>query len=91
MSRGVKKGSDGKLYAPFTDPRSGETVYKSPQDVSSMPIAFPGEMETPGKRAWAVKNGKLTSVPKSEVGLIAPHFENAFTPLSKSDPDEVRH
>lgn len=86
LSRGVKKGDDGKLYAPFIDPRNGETVHRSPQDIAKLTVAFPQQLETPGKRAWAVRGGKLVSVRKRDVDLVLPHFENAFTPLSNLIP-----
>ena len=86
LSRGVKKGDDGKLYAEFLDNRTGQTVHKSPQDIAKLTVAFPKQLEGPGKRAWAVRGGKLVSVPKNEVDLVLPHFENAFTPLSNLIP-----
>jgi DNA-directed RNA polymerase subunit beta len=89
LARGVKKGSDGKIYAPFMDPRTGEQVYRSPQDVAKSVVAFPQQLDSninPGKRAWAVRDGKLVSVRKRDVNLILPHFEDAFTPLSNLIP-----
>ncbi len=86
LTRGTKKGDDGTIYAAFNDARTGETVYRSPQDLAELAVAFPGQMQTPGKRAWAVQGGKLRSVPKSAVDLVVPHMEDAFSPLGNMIP-----
>jgi DNA-directed RNA polymerase beta subunit len=86
LSRNVKKGSDGKIYAPFKDPRTGETSYFSPQDVARRTVALPGELQRPGKRAYAVQGGRLRSVRKRDVDLAVSHMEDAFSPLGNLVP-----
>jgi len=86
MARGARKGKDGKLYSQFRDVKTGELVYRTPQDVSDMVVAFPGAMDKPGKRVAAMRQGKMRYVPKSEVDLVLPAMEEAFNPLSNIIP-----
>lgn len=86
IARSAMKGSDGKIYSPFTDRRTGQTVYKSPQDVADLTVAFPGEMSSPGRRAWAMSGGKIRWAKKDEVDLFVPQMENAFSPLGNMIP-----
>lgn len=86
IARTARKGSDGKIYSPFKDPRTGEIVYKSPQDVADLAVAFPGEFKRPGKRAWVMQGGRIRKVQRKDVDLVLPHFENAFSPLANMVP-----
>lgn len=86
LARASLKGSDGRIYAPFKDPRTGEVLHKSPQDVADMAVAFPGELSSPGKRAWVLQKGQIRSIRKKDVDLIVPHFEDAFSPLGNMVP-----
>ena len=86
VASGVRKGNDGKIYAPFLNPKTGKTVYRSPQDVADLAIAFPGEMERPGKSAGVIHKGRMGFIPKDQVDLVQPHFEHAFSPLSNLIP-----
>jgi DNA-directed RNA polymerase subunit beta len=82
----VRKGRDGRFYAPFTDRRTGKTVWKSPQDLADLTVAFPREMEKTTKRVAAMRGGKLKFVNKKDVDLVLPNFENAFSPLGNMVP-----
>ena len=86
LARGARKGKDGKLYSRFRDVRTGELTYKSPQDMADVTIAFPDSMDQPGKRVAAMRNGKMTYVPKTEVDFVLPAMEEAFNPLSNIIP-----
>lgn len=86
LARGARKGSDGKLYAQFKDPRTGELVYKTPQDVADLTIAFPNSLNRPGKRIVAMRGGKMMYVKKDDVNLVLPAMEEAFNPLSNIIP-----
>jgi len=86
IARSVRKGNDGKIYAPFRNVRTGKVVYKSPQDVADMAVAFPGEMARQGKRAWAMYRGKEKAVLKKDVTFELEHFENAFSSLGNMIP-----
>lgn len=86
LTSAVRKGKDGRLYAQFTDAKSGETVWKSPQDVADLAVAFPREMARDSKRVFAMQKGRIRSVPKEQVDLVLPHFEQAFSPLANLIP-----
>lgn len=81
----ARKGSDGRIYAPFVD-KDGKTVWKSPQDLARLTVAFPGEMKRSTERVGAMAQGRLKFVPRSQVDLIVPTFENAFSPLGNMVP-----
>ena len=82
LSHVLRKGSDGRIYAPFIDLKTKKQVYRSPQDLADLTVAFPGEMTRQGKRVGAMRGGRLGFFPKSEIDLEMPHFENAFSPLA---------
>ena len=86
MARGARKGKDGKLYSQFRDVRTGNLVYRTPQDVSDLTVAFPGAMNEPGKRVAAMKQGRMTYALKSEIDLELPAMEEAFNQLSNIIP-----
>ncbi len=86
LASGAQKGADGRLYAKFLDPRTGQTVHKSPQDVSDLAVAFPGYLNSPGKRVIAMKGGRMRYVKRDEIDLVLPHFERAFSSISNMVP-----
>lgn len=86
VSYKLKKGRDGRIYAPFIDRKTGKQVYKSPQDLADATIAFPKEMNRQARRVGAMRGGKLGFYPKEEVDYILPHMENAFSGLGAMVP-----
>lgn len=86
MARNARKGRDGRLYARFSDPRTGREVWKSPQDIADSAIAFPGVLKRPGKRVPVMKGGQIAYVRKRDVDLVLPNFEDAFSPLGNMVP-----
>lgn len=87
LARNARKGSDGKLYAQFTDPKSGQPVWKTPQEVSDAVLTTPDAMNMPYKRIPAMRNGKVAWLKKDEVGLTLPsNFEESFSPLGNMVP-----
>jgi len=42
MARGARKGRDGRIYSRYHDHKTGEEVWKSPQEVADLVVAFPG-------------------------------------------------
>lgn len=82
----VKKGRDGRIYAPFTDTKTGETVYRSPQDVADLAIAFPGQERSDFPRVAVMQKGRVRWVPREAVDLVPPNFEGAFSPLGNMVP-----
>jgi DNA-directed RNA polymerase beta subunit len=86
MSRGARKGSDGKLYAQFIDLKTGEKIYRTPQQVADLTLGFPGSQQSDSPRVAAMRGGKMLYVPKSEIDLELPSMEEAFNPLSNIIP-----
>ena len=129
MARGARKGADGRVYAQYRDLATGQLVWKSPQDVADLAVAFPGALNLPAektlppgfrysalaalrrlkagtatpqdrttveayrkaaagvaKRVPVMKGGKITYVPRDEVDLELPAFEDAFSPLGNMVP-----
>ena len=86
IARTAMKGDDGQIYSSFVDARTGETVYRSPKDVADLTVAFPGELAKGGKRVWAMQKGRLRWVPRTQVDVSVPHFENAFNSLANLIP-----
>jgi DNA-directed RNA polymerase beta subunit len=86
LATAARKGSDGRIYAPFMDVRSGKNVYKSPQDLTDKVVAFPGEMAKGEPYVAAQARGTTRFVPRDKVDFELPHFENAFSPLANMIP-----
>lgn len=86
LAYGVQKGSDNRLYAPFRETKTGRTVYRSPQDLASLTIAFPGELASARNHVAAIDKGRMKFVPRSQVDLEAGSMEQAFSPLSNLVP-----
>lgn len=86
LARGIRKGTDGRLYAQFQDPRTGKTSWKSPQDVADSIVAFPEEMNNDSPYVYALVNGKVKPVLKNHVQYVVPNTEDTFSPLSNLVP-----
>jgi DNA-directed RNA polymerase subunit beta len=88
MSRSSRKGQDGEIVSQFKDPRTGKTIWKSPQDISDLAVTFPAALTKYAgfKRVPAMKGGQLTWVKKRDVDLVLPNFEDAFSPLGNLVP-----
>lgn len=85
VASGVRKGSDGRLYRSFLD-KSGQSVWKSPQDIYDVPVTTSDVMSWDTKRVPAIKGGRTVYVPKAEVAYTIPDFENAFSSVSNLIP-----
>lgn len=86
LTNKVRKGDDGRIYAKFNDLKTGKEVWRSPQDLANLTVAFPKELDKQSKRIVAMQNGKLKFVDRSKVDLVLPHFENAFSHLGNMVP-----
>ena len=86
LSTSARRSSDGTLYAPFKDPRTGELLWKNPREVSDLSIAFPGELSSGKKHVAALRDGKMRYVRRSEVDLVVPEMEDTFNHLSNMIP-----
>lgn len=82
----TRKGDDGKIYTPFIDPKTNQEVWKAPQDIADLTIAFPGVMNSNKPLVEALVKGKPRLVPREKVDVVLPHMENAFSALSNLVP-----
>lgn len=86
LAFGVQKGTDGRLYAPFREVQGGKMVYRSPQQIANLTVAFPGELASGRPHVAAITDGKVKYVARNKVDLESPSMENAFSPLSNLVP-----
>lgn len=86
MANAARKGSDGLVYSPFKDVRTGETIYKSPQEIAKSAITFPGELAKPAKRVIAMRNGKMQYMRREDIDYEMPSMEEGFSALSNLIP-----
>lgn len=86
FARGAMKGSDGKVYTPVIDMKTGEKVYKTPQELADTPLVFPGEEDNNLPVVAALVNGKLKYVPKKEAQFGLPNMDTTFSALTNMVP-----
>ncbi len=87
LARGARKGSDGRLYTQVRDAKSGQMVWKSPQDLADSVVAFPLEMESNEPMVSALVNGShVKPVSRDQVNFIVPQMEDTFSPLGNMIP-----
>lgn len=86
LSSKALKGQDGRIYAPFQDPRTGQTHYLSPQDVADQKVAFPEELQPGKKHVLALVGGKFRRIRRNDIGLLMPEMEHSFNQLSNLIP-----
>jgi len=80
------KGPDGRIYSRFLHPKTGKTVWKSPQDVADAVVAFPGELESGQPHVRAQHKGKLKYVAAKDVDYQLADMTEAFGPLASMVP-----
>lgn len=86
FSRAAMKGRDGKVYAPFRDLKTGQTVYKTPQEAADLTIATPDAFKWPSKRIPVIRGGELDYAPRDQVHLQMPSGEDLFSPVGNLVP-----
>ncbi len=86
VARNAMKGKDGKLYAQFFDPKSNRKVWRNPDAVARMTIAFPDAMDSENSRVPAMRGGKVIWADKKNVDLVLPAMEDALSPLANIIP-----
>ncbi len=86
FARGAMKGSDGKVYTPVVDMKTGDKVYKTPQELADTPLVFPGEEDNGLPVVAALVNGKLKYVPRKEAQFSLPNMDSTFSTLSNMVP-----
>lgn len=86
FARGAVKGSDGKIYTPVKDLKTGETVLKSPQEIADIPIVFPGEEKSDLPMVAALVGGRIKYIPREEAKFSLPNMDTSFSQLSNLIP-----
>lgn len=86
LARGARRGSDGKMYMPVRDLRTGQIEHKSPLDLADEPLAFPGEMSGGEPVVNVVHGNRIDRVPRAQVRYEVPHMESTFNQLSNLVP-----
>lgn len=86
FARGAKKGSDGKMYAPVINMKTGQTEYKTPQELAETPLVFPGEDKSDMPMVSALVGGKFKYVPREKAEYLVPHMDDTFSSLTNMVP-----
>lgn len=86
LTRGARKGQDGRLYAEFQDLKTGKTLWRNPQQLAKKVITFPKALQLDLPRIPALKNGKFIWAKRDQIDLVPANFENAFSPLANLVP-----
>jgi biotin carboxyl carrier protein len=86
FARGAKKGSDGKMYTPVINMKTGQTEYKTPQELAETPLVFPGENKSDMPMVSALVGGKFKYVPKEKAEYLVPHMDDTFSSLTNMVP-----
>lgn len=87
LAANTMKGKNGKVYAKFLSVKTGEPVWRTPQDVADSVIAFPKELDDPNNdTVAALVSGKIKYVPRDSVEYTLPHMEDSFNPLVNMIP-----
>lgn len=86
LSQQVYKGSDGRIYTPFKNIKTGQFELLSPQDVAKTTIALPKALQAGKSHAWGLKNGKIARLRRRDVQYSMPHMEKGFSVLSSMVP-----
>ncbi len=86
MARAARKGRDGRIYTQLLDHRTGQPVWKSPQELADAAIVTRDALRWDTKRIPVTKGGKLHYLTRNEVDYVVPHFESAFSPIGNLVP-----
>lgn len=86
ISHASKKGPNNTLYSPFLDPRTGKKVWRTPQQLKTLSLAFPGALQSDDARVPAMQNGKMRYMRKEDIDLALPDMEQSFSPLGNLVP-----
>lgn len=86
FARGAFKGENGKIYTPVVDLKTGEITHKTPYELASIPLAFPGEEKSNLPMVSALVGGKMKYIPRAEAKYGLPHMDNTFSGLTNMVP-----
>jgi DNA-directed RNA polymerase beta subunit len=88
FAAGARKSPDNihTFVVPVKEVTTGQTVYKTPQDLAEEPLVFPGEDRSDLPMVAALKNGKITYVAKKDAKFMLPSMDNSLSMLSNMVP-----
>jgi DNA-directed RNA polymerase subunit beta len=82
-----KSGTNMKTFVvPVRNAQTGETEYKTPQELADTPLMFPGEDKSDLPMVAALVNGKIKYVPKKDATYTVPNMDNTFSTLTNMVP-----
>jgi DNA-directed RNA polymerase beta subunit len=84
VAQHARLGKDKKLYAPFVDMKTGEKVWRSPDQIADSTMVV-GPSAIPG---WdmAIVRGKMDVVKSGQGDYHMPHFEKGFSKVFSLAP-----
>jgi len=74
------------FVVPVKNAQTGQTEYKTPQELADMPLAFPGEEKSDLPMVAALVNGKIKYVPKQDAQYTVPNMDSTLSPLTNMVP-----
>ncbi|NDE17753.1 hypothetical protein EBZ80_22775, partial [bacterium] len=74
------------FVVPVKNANTGETEYKTPQELADMPLMFPGEDKSDLPMVAALVNGKIKYVPRKDAQYTVPNMDNTFSALTNMVP-----
>lgn len=81
----ARKGSDGKIYTPLVNAKTGQLEYKSPEDIADLAIAPQSSQDIEGYMT-AIKAGEEDYYKPEEVDYILPDAESGFSGVADLIP-----
>lgn len=88
FAAGARKSAQNlhTFVVPVKNAQTGQTEYKTPQELADMPLAFPGEEKSDLPMVAALVNGKIKYVPKQDAQYTVPNMDSTLSPLTNMVP-----
>lgn len=88
FAAGARKSAQNlhTFVVPVRNSQTGETEYKTPQELADMPLMFPGEEKSDLPMVAALVNGKIKYVPKKDAQYTVPNMDSTFSSLTNMVP-----
>lgn len=90
LSSSARRGPGDKLYSQFEDPRTGDRIYRSAEDVAKLTITTKNAIRDGRREGWkripAIVKGKEGYAEPSKVDLVIPAFSQALSPVGNLIP-----
>jgi DNA-directed RNA polymerase subunit beta len=88
FAAGARKSAQNlhTFVVPVKNSQTGETEYKTPQELADLPLMFPGEEKSDMPMVAALVNGKIKYVPKKDAQYTVPNMDSTFSALTNMVP-----